>query len=155
MQKNHKKYSEMFQDIERQFFKDEDEKPTDLGFSFAVNSPVEMQTKILKRETFEPPVPVPIKKSNASKVVEDLYSKTIQKHSAHLPPKVGQKRPMTLTQTSPFNLETSKRAKFADSSETKQFIPFVQQVKDSFTLRPDNYLKDMINLELEQMINPC
>ena len=62
----------MFEDIERQFFKDEDEKlnlkSSDINFSFAVNNPVEMQ-KILKRETFEPPMEIARKrdqkKSNA------------------------------------------------------------------------------------------
>jgi primase-polymerase (primpol)-like protein len=105
---NHKKYAEMFEDIERQFFKDDDEKACqkapDISFSFAINAPVE-HTKVLKRDTFEPPLP---KKSNAAKIVEEIYSKTLQRQSAA---KVGQKRPLHLTQISPFSLETEKRAK--------------------------------------------
>ena len=85
---NHKKYSEMFEDIERQFFKDDEERQQEISFSFAVNTPVEMQ-KVLKRETFEPPLP---KKSNAARIVEEMYAKTKQKVA-----KVGQKRPMGLT----------------------------------------------------------
>jgi hypothetical protein len=57
---------------------------------------------------------------------------------------------------SPFNLETEKRAKFNENStEAKEFKPFVQLVQESFNLRPDNHTKDMANVELENMINPC
>ena len=145
---NHKKYSEMFEDIERQFFKDDE--PNQVSFSFAVNTPVEMQN-VLNRQSFEPPTEIP--KNRATKIVEDLYQKAIKKQNDKLAAKVGQKRPLQLTQSSPFRLETEKRARFSENqTPTKEYVPLVKQVQDSFSLRPDAPQKD---IQLQSMINPC
>ena len=62
-----------------------------------------------------------------------------------------------MTEPTPFNLQTEKRAKFNEVNQgeketSQEYEPLWKQVKDSFSLRPDNYLKDMINVELETMM---
>lgn len=52
-----------------------------------------------------------------------------------------------ITKQQPFELETSKRRRFDEPVERKEYTPLWKQIQDCFELRPDITEKDLASLE--------